>query len=271
MGSDRLDHLGRDRRPAGLRVRRARGDVPRQAGRPLRVRAGRLAQVLLAGRADRRVRLLVRVVERARRVRDLRRAPADHGVRWGGLLRHHDVRRARGHPADQLGRAHRRHVHRPVLPLQHPRHAAGGLVQLRRGRAHDPAGGRDRDRRLHHRRLLEPSDQLELPRRDAHRLRRSRQRVPPVRARDGLAVHHRVVDVRARSRRDVRSRVQGHEERHAQGARGDGRRQRRARVLAADRRARDDRLRRHPRRRCTASPISWTCSTRSRARASARS
>ena len=56
-----------------------------------------------------------------------------------------------------------------------------------------------------------------------------RQRVPPVRARHGLALHHRVVDVRARSRRDVRPRVQGHEERHAQGARGDGRHQRRAR------------------------------------------
>ncbi len=67
---------------------RARGDVPRQARRPLRVRAGRLAQVLLAGRADRRLRLLVRLVERARGLRPLRRAAADHGVRRRGLLRH---------------------------------------------------------------------------------------------------------------------------------------------------------------------------------------
>ena len=52
----------------------------------------------------------------------------------------------------------------------------------------------------------------------------------------GLALHPRLVDLRARSRRVVRAGVQGHEERHPQSACGDRRDERRPRVPAPDRR-----------------------------------
>ena len=130
------------------------------------------------------------------------------------------VRRSGRHSADHLAGAHRRHVHPALLHLQHPRHAPRGVVlATSSGALMILPGRRHRDRRLPDRRLLEPPDRLEPPRRHASRCTATRQRLPPVRAGHGLALHHRLVDVRPGGGGHVRAGVQGHDERHPQGAR----------------------------------------------------
>ena len=240
------------RRAPGVHLLRARRHVPGQAGRPVGLRARGLAQALLLRGPDRGLRLLVRLVERARDLREPDRLPADRRVRRRGVLRDDDLDPPIIHAA-RVAAADRRHVHRALLDLQHPRHAARRRAQLRRRGADDLPDPRDRHRRLRHRRLLEPPDQLELPGRERELLRRLRDVLQPVRDDHGLAVHPRLVDLRAGGRGDVRAGVQGHGQRHPQGAGLGGRAQRRPVDHAPDRRPRDDRLRRplhrHDRRR----------------------
>jgi hypothetical protein len=100
------------------RLLRAGGHVPGQAGRALRLRARGVAQVLLARGTDRRVRLLVRLVERARHLRQPDRLPAHRLVRRGGLLRDRELGSAPD-PPPRVAAADRGHVHRPLLGLQH--------------------------------------------------------------------------------------------------------------------------------------------------------
>ena len=87
VGDRPLDHLGHHRRAPGVHLLRARGDVPGQAGRPVGLRAGGMAQALLLRRPDRGLRLLVRVVERARDLRKPDRVPAARRVRRRRLPR----------------------------------------------------------------------------------------------------------------------------------------------------------------------------------------
>ena len=141
-----------DRRSSGLRVLRAGGDVPGQAGRPRHVRQGRLAQVLLAGRPDRDVRLLVRLVERAGHLRRADRVPAGRRVLHQLELQGSQHRQHRRLDGQRGGcglhnrAGDRPDLHLPVLVVQRARHAAGRVAQLRDRRGDggtgDRAGGR---------------------------------------------------------------------------------------------------------------------------------
>ena len=93
-----------------------------------------LAQALLVRGPDRRFRLLVRLVERARDLREPDRVPAHRRVRRRQLLRNHDLGPADHLLPARLATADRGNGHRPLLDLQHSRHASGRRAQLcRRG------------------------------------------------------------------------------------------------------------------------------------------
>ena len=121
-----MDDLGVPRRAPEQRLRRDGDDVPREGRRHLAVRARGLAEVLRLHRPGRDVRLLVRVVERARhqRLRDRHAGP-------GRVVRGHDLHAGpRQLPVEPAG-LDRHRVHHRRLALQHLRRTAGRLAQLR--------------------------------------------------------------------------------------------------------------------------------------------
>ena len=175
---------------------------PQQVRRHLAVRARGVAQVPHADRPAGDVRLLVRLVERARDQR-LRGRHADPGR---VVLGHH-LDPGRGRLRLSLPICDR---HRPasslvwlfnifgVRPAVWFGYVTGGAADPPRGRADVPA--------VPHRRLVERQHDVE------HRHRRR------PRARADLALLHGLVGVRDRDRGGVRARVPRHRARHAAGA-----------------------------------------------------
>ena len=201
-----VDDLGPPRRAPEQRLRRDGDDVPAQGRRHLPVRARSLAQVPVADRAGRDVRLLVRLVERARHQR-LRHRHAGAGR----VVLGHDVHPGRGQLPVEPARLHRHRLHPRRLALQHLRRPAGGVAQLRhRGRA-DPARGGAHVPAIPHRRLVQRQHDL------GDRRRRW--------ARPGhdLAVLHGLVGLWVRDRGGVRPRIPQSRVRHPEGAAGLGR------------------------------------------------
>ena len=165
--------------------------------------------------------------------------------------------------AVDLGQADRHRRDPRLLLLQRSRHAPGRWTQLRRGGDDGHPDRRHRLWRVRHRRRQQPRGRVELRRGLRRVLREIAEWVQRVRARHGLALHPRLVDLRARGRRVVRAGVQGYEERHPQSACGDRRDERRPRVPAPDRRPGDGRLRRDRRRPHRRASTSSTSCTRS--------
>ena len=174
-----VDDLGAARRAPEQRLRRDGDDVPEQGRRHLPVRARGMAQVLLLHRPDRHLRLLVRLVERARDQRLRHRHPDAGPVVLGYDL--HAGRRQL--PVEPAG-VDRHRLHHRRLALQHLRRAAGRLAGLPHGRALAHPGRRIDVPALYHRRLVERQHDLGD---------RCKRRLRP---RDRLAVLHGVVGVR---------------------------------------------------------------------------
>ena len=136
-------HLRRARVLHHDALRRDGGDVPGQAGRLPAVCARGLAKVLHARRPGRGLRLLARLVGRARVPRRVRRARSSpFGMVPGRAVRERVLRElgGRGLLLDRRGRdrpaaPHRHRAHPRSVALQHPWHSRRGRVRLSRRRA----------------------------------------------------------------------------------------------------------------------------------------
>jgi hypothetical protein len=174
-----VDGFGRTGRLPEQHLCRDGDDVPAQGRRYFALRTRGVAQVPLLRGPDRDLRLLVRVVERARDQRLRDRHP-----RAGAVVRGHDVHPGRRQlPVEPAG-LDRDRLHHRRLALQHLRRPAGGLARLPHRRPADPPGGRADVPALHHGRLVERQHDL------GHRRQRR------LRARDHVALLHGVVGLR---------------------------------------------------------------------------
>ena len=211
-----VDRLGGARRASQLHLLRDRNDVPQALRRHRDLRPRGVEAVLLVHRADRRLRLLDRLVGRA--LGDRRRGRLPRPVRVVSVLWRGE-QQLEPQLADpwpdrllQLPDCPDSRHHHDDLDVQRPGHASGGVGRLyHRRAAHDPARRHDvpalPDRRLAQ---LEPAQQ--------HQRHRRLAGLEQLHADHRLAVRDVLVGVRDGVLRHLCARVPRHRPRHAEGA-----------------------------------------------------